>query len=185
MAAASSYALRDHDQPELSGDGLLLRPWRASDTDALLAAFADPAIQRWHRLRLDGDAEARDWVTKANQRWSSGLGATWAVTVDGIVAGQVGLRGMDLFEGQAELSYWTLPAARHSAVATRAGALATRWAFDTAGVHRMILNHSTRNTVSCKVAARLGYPLEGTKRAQLQHADGWHDMHLHARLVSD
>jgi hypothetical protein len=46
------------------------------------------------------------------------------VTVDGAVAGQVGLRGMNLFEGQAELSYWTLPTARNSAVATRAGAAA-------------------------------------------------------------
>jgi hypothetical protein len=68
VTAASSYVPRDHDQPELSGDGLLLRPWRASDTDALLAAFADPAIQQWHRLRLDDDGEAHDWVRQAHQR---------------------------------------------------------------------------------------------------------------------
>jgi hypothetical protein len=26
---------------------------------------------------------------------------------------------------------------------------------------------------------------EGTKRAELLHTDGWHDMHLHARLATD
>jgi [ribosomal protein S5]-alanine N-acetyltransferase len=33
------------------------------------------------------------------------------------------------------------------------------------------------------VAAKAGYKLEGTKRSGLLHADGWHDMHLHARIA--
>jgi ribosomal-protein-alanine N-acetyltransferase len=41
------------------------------------------------------------------------------------------------------------------------------------------------NPVSCRVAENAGYRLEGTKRAEAMHADGWHDMHLHARLSDD
>ena len=36
-----------------------------------------------------------------------------------------------------------------------------------------------------RVATRAGFRLEGTKRGDALHADGWHDMHLHARVSCD
>lgn len=53
------------------------------------------------------------------------------------------------------------------------------------GLHRIEVDHSTRNTASCRVAERAGYRVEGTKRSQALHADGWHDMHQHARIATD
>jgi ribosomal-protein-alanine N-acetyltransferase len=47
----------------------------------------------------------------------------------------------------------------------------------------MELSHSTLNPASCRVAGNSGYRLEGTRRRAGLHADGWHDMHLHARLA--
>ena len=35
-------------QPAISADGLLLRPWDLADAPAVLEAFSDPDIQRWH-----------------------------------------------------------------------------------------------------------------------------------------
>ena len=61
----------------------------------------------------------------------------------------------------------------------------SQWLFETAGLHRIVLAHSTRNNASCRVASKAGYLLEGTCRSDLLHSDGWHDMHLHARLASD
>ena len=43
----------------------------------------------------------------------------------------------------------------------------------------------TLNPASCRIAENAGYPYEGTRRQQVLHQDGWHDMHLHARLVTD
>ena len=51
------------------------------------------------------------------------------------------------------------------------------------GLHRLELRHSVGNVSSCRVATKTGFALEGTLRRQLMHADGWHDMHLHARLA--
>jgi hypothetical protein len=34
-------------------------------------------------------------------------------------------------------------------------------------------------------AENAGYAMEGTKRGEALHPDGWHDMHLHGRLSSD
>ncbi|HVB43153.1 MAG TPA: GNAT family protein [Streptosporangiaceae bacterium] len=45
--------------------------------------------------------------------------------------------------------------------------------------------HSTMNPASCRVAGNAGFAYEGTKRREALHRDGWHDMHLHARLADD
>jgi ribosomal-protein-alanine N-acetyltransferase len=68
-------------------------------------------------------------------------------------------------------------------VAGRALTVVTDWAFGSFGLHRIVVEHSTRNPASCRVAEGAGYPLEGTQRSAALHADGWHDMHLHARIA--
>ncbi|MET7425166.1 GNAT family N-acetyltransferase [Dactylosporangium sp. NPDC005555] len=169
-------------QPVLDGDGVRLRPWRAADADTVVAAYADPDIQRWH-CRTMTDAEARDWIARWPARWRAETAAGWAVTGQDGVAGQISLRTIDLFEGLAEVSYWVLPHARGRGTAGRALRTLTDWAFGTLGLHRIVVCHSTANHASCRVADRAGYPLEGTKRGEVRHTDGWHDMHLHARVM--
>jgi RimJ/RimL family protein N-acetyltransferase len=61
----------------------------------------------------------------------------------------------------------------------------TAWCFGTLRLHRVELCHSTANVASCRVALCAGFAAEGTKRGEGRHADGWHDMHLHARIDND
>jgi RimJ/RimL family protein N-acetyltransferase len=151
---------------------------------------------------MTGD-EAAAWIAGWLQRWQNETGAGWAL-VDlsgtprhpdndaapapsgaGRVAGQISFRTVDLAGGVAELSYWVLPGFRGRGIAPRGLTALTTWAFTSLGLHRLELNHSTANPASCSVAVRAGYPAEGTKRAEARHADGWHDMHQHARLATD
>ncbi|MEU0554361.1 GNAT family N-acetyltransferase [Dactylosporangium sp. NPDC006015] len=169
-------------QPVLDGDGLRLRPWLPADVDAVVEAYSDPDIQRWHCRSMNA-AEARDWIARWPARWRAETGAGWAVTAGGRVAGQISLRTIDLAEGLAEVSYWVLPSACGRGVAGRALAALTGWSFGTLGLHRVEVCHSTANVPSCRVAGRAGYALEGTKRGEARHTDGWHDMHLHARVA--
>jgi hypothetical protein len=84
-------------QPVLpAGGGLVLRPWRPEDARAVAAAYADPAIQRWHARRIDSEDEARDLILRWQRSWPSETGAHWAVTrgEGGEVAGRVALRSM-------------------------------------------------------------------------------------------
>lgn len=171
-------------QPEIHANGLLLRPWQPSDRPTVVAAYADPAIRRWH-CRSMSDEEARDWLASWPRRWRSETGAGWAVLDAGAVAGQISLRWLDLVEGLAEVSYWVLPGARGRRIAPRALSAVTAWSFETLGVHRVEVCHSMANVASCRVAQRAGFAAEGTKRGEARHADGWHDMHLHARLDND
>lgn len=89
------------------------------------------------------------------------------------------------FAATAQVSYWLLPAARGAGAATRGTRTVTRWAVNSLRLHRVYLTHSVSNSASCQVAARAGFALEGTLRGYMMHADGWHDVHVHARLATD
>ncbi|GGM50536.1 GNAT family N-acetyltransferase [Dactylosporangium sucinum] len=171
-------------QPSIPADGLLLRPWRPADRPAVLAGYADPAVQQWH-CRSMTDEEAADWLASWPARWREESGAGWAIVHEDAVVGQISLRRIDLHEGLTEVSYWVLPHHRGSGLAPRALSALAAWCFEAVGLHRIVLCHSVRNEPSCRVAARAGFALEGVKRAEARHPDGWHDMHLHARLASD
>ncbi|MEU7002576.1 GNAT family protein [Nonomuraea sp. NPDC046570] len=84
---------------------------------------------------------------------------------------------MDFDDGIAACAYWVLPAARGTGVASRALTAVSAWALEEIGFHRLELDHSTRNHASCRVAAKAGFLLEGTKRSAAVHGDGRHDMH--------
>ena len=173
--------MRASPQPVRSGDGVVLRPWRGTDAPALAAAYRDPAIRRWN-LEVLGEAEAREWIAACARSWSAETSASWAVTDPaGELAGRVSVRGISLAEGWGEVTYWVVAAARGRGVAPAAVSAASTWAFGL-GLHRLRLGHSVRNPASCRVAEKSGFALEGVLRQALRHGDGWHDMHLHARL---
>lgn len=172
--------LRALAQPRLEAGRLILRPWQAADVSALVRAYAAPDIQGWH-VRSMTAAEAADWISSRRDRWEAETGADWAVTGDDVVLGRVGLRTLSLGDGSAEIAFWTLPEARGQAVAARGVQRLTTWLFASVGLQRIELRHSVANHASCRVADTSGFVHEGTLRRQGWHADGWHDMHLHAR----
>ena len=181
-------SLRACAQPVLNdATGLLLRPWQPDDDGdvaAVLAAFADPEIQRWGARVVVDTEEARNWMSGWAAAWEAETDACWAIVRSGAVVGRVALRRIDLARGTGEIAYWVLPAARGRGVASAAAEAVVRWAFDRVHLHRLELCHSVHNARSCSVAQRVGFALEGTLRDGMRHVDGWHDMHLHARLAS-
>lgn len=126
-------------------------------------------------------------IRRWHDAWNAETGASWAVIHpdDGRLLGRAEFREVHLDGGIAELAYWMIPTARGRGVATAAVSTLSRWAFDEVGFQRLELLHSTGNVASCKVATRTGFLLEGTMRAAVLHTDGWHDMHLHARIRGD
>lgn len=174
-------------QPQLrTDDGLILRPWNTNDVAIVVEAYADPAIQRWN-LRSMSEIEAAEWIDSWKSSWIAETDAGWAVAeaTTGAVVGRLGLRGIRLAEGRAEVTYWVLREARGQGVAFRVTVAACQWAFRSLGLHRIELAHSILNAASCRVATKAGFVLEGTRRSSLLHSDGWHDMHLHALVNTD
>ncbi|MYS25202.1 Protein N-acetyltransferase, RimJ/RimL family [Streptomyces sp. DvalAA-14] len=180
-------SLAGSPQPVLTAErGLRLRPWDGGDVPAFLAAYRDEEIRRWHTRRPLDDRQVQEWFDAYRADWQQEKGGHWAVTRGGgEVLGRIALRGLDFDDGIADVAYWVLPAARGAGVASGALAALTSWALEEIGFHRLELDHSTRNTASCRVASKSGYLLEGTRRSAAVHDDGRHDMHLHARIRGD
>jgi RimJ/RimL family protein N-acetyltransferase len=175
-------------QPALpTGDGLLLRPWRTEDAPAVHAAFQDPVMHQWHVRAADSQEEVCGWIAEWQRAWEQERSVQWAVAdeADDRLLGRVALREVVLGDGMAEVAYWTAAEARGRGVAARATRALSRWALDEIGFQRLELLHAVANEASCRVARKAGFALEGTKRRALLHPDGWHDMHLHARVRGD
>jgi RimJ/RimL family protein N-acetyltransferase len=185
--ALPAGTLCELEQPELVvDDAVRLRPWRDLDAPMVRAAFGCPDIQRWHVRRLDSAEEAIEWTAQWGPRWTDESAVSWAIVgTDDEPLGQVGLRGISLAEASAGVSYWVTPEARGRGLAARAVDAMRQWAFEDIGFNRLDIHHSTANDASCKVAAKTGFAYEGTLRKAIQHADGFHDWHLHGRLSTD
>jgi [ribosomal protein S5]-alanine N-acetyltransferase len=177
--------MANREQPVLRAEGPnTIRPWARTDAANVMEAFHEPSIQQWHMRRLDTEEEALAWLEAWHERWRAESDASWAVTrAEGAtLLGYVALRSVALEFGYAQVTYWVLPAFRGRRVATRASVAVADWAFAALGLHRLEVRHSTANVASCRVASDAGFEPEGTLRSALLHADGWHDMHVHARI---
>jgi RimJ/RimL family protein N-acetyltransferase len=183
-SAIPAGSLAATPQPIIDAEGgLHLRPWADHDVGVFLSAYRDPEIQRWHTRQPATEDHVRSWFATYRQDWLRETGAHWAVAdAAGRVLGRIAMRGLDFDDGVAGCAYWVLPSARGAGVASRALGAVSGWAFRT-GFHRLHLDHSVHNAASCRVAEKAGFVLEGTKRSAAIHADGRHDMHLHARVI--
>ncbi|MFU8870503.1 GNAT family N-acetyltransferase [Micromonospora sp. SL4-19] len=153
---------------EIIEDGLLLRPWRAEDADAVHRACQDPDIQRWTTVpRPYLPEHALDFVSRRSQAaWADGTGAEFAVcdAATGELLASCGLVSIDRGLGSAEIGYWTAPWARGRGVAVRATRAVARWAFDVRKLRRLIWQAEIGNHASRLVALRAGFLIEGELR---------------------
>ena len=173
------------EAPELTGDGVLLTPWEPTDLPAIVE-LADDVGRRWSRSMADVRTveDAQRWLTER----SGPDRVDWAVR-DPATRALVGRTSLHRFQeppAAAEIGYGVHPDHRRRGVAAAAVATVTGYAFGELGLQRVELVHDTGNTVSCAVATRTGFALEGVERQALGYPDGRvADLHRHARLASD
>jgi RimJ/RimL family protein N-acetyltransferase len=141
---------------------LTLRPWRADDLPALLAAHRDPALRRWLATSLATEADAQRWLDAQAVGWATTTRFSFAVVADddtppiGHVVVKVSTAGV------AEVGYWTAAAVRGQGIAARALDALSRWALggpNLVRLTRLDLLHAKDNRASCRVAEKCGYLL--------------------------
>jgi RimJ/RimL family protein N-acetyltransferase len=172
---------------ELSVGGLRLRPWRVDDADAVLAAMQDRDTRVWNGFDSFTREDAALWLTHRLD-WTAGTRASWAVVDAGTgeLLGSVSLHSINHDQGDAEIGYWTVPAARGRGVASSVVDAVCRWAFGTLRVDRIELCHAVENEASRRVAEKAGFQQEGRLRRSFRYGDGVkHDELLWARLAED
>ena len=164
-----------------------LRPWREDDVDAAFAALVDPDTTLWNAGWVRTREDAAYWLERRLE-WTLDEHASWAVedAASAVLVGSVSLHSIDRDQNDAEIGYWTAPAARGRGVAARAVAGACHWGFGALPVDRIELCHAIENVASGRVAAKAGFTYEGHLRRSYRYGDGVkHDELLWARLAGD
>ncbi len=161
-----------------------LGPWALGDAPALRAAYqedADLHVQ-FGSADLSTLDLARHHISKQLSHNESFR--NWAVSVDGVAVGNVGLSAIDRRHGTAWVFYWLSSVARGHGYASRALATVANEAFED-GLFRLELGHRVNNPASCAVATRAGFIIEGLERQKLQYGSERFDVETHARLQTD
>ena len=147
--------------PPLTDGVVTLVPFNGDHQRALERAPLDPEIA----LRFAApDASPAEQIAQDNERWREGTAATFAICDS---TGRC-LGGVRVEAGpvrRADAGYWLLPEGRGKGLATRALALAARWALLDAGFERVQLWTEPDNKPSQRAADRAGFQREGVLRS--------------------
>jgi RimJ/RimL family protein N-acetyltransferase len=172
---------------ELPVGWVLLRPWRDEDAGAVWAARQDPEIRLWNSPGSSSPEEVAGFLRRRAD-WSEGDHASWAIAdaATDQVLGSVSLHEIDPEQGDAQIGYWTVPAARGRGVAPLVVDAVCRWAFAVLPIDRIELFHAVDNPASRRVAEKAGFTREGHLRRSYRYGDGAkHDELLWSRLADD
>ena len=145
---------------------LLLRPFAATDADAVLAACQDADIQYYTPMSSPFRREdAEKYVAEtAPQGWATDrdyiLGAFR--TDNGSLVGSFCLT--EVSQGVYELGYWTAQEQRRQGYSAEAARALCDWGFNGLKAHRIEWWAMVGNAASRALAEKLGFTLEGTLR---------------------
>jgi RimJ/RimL family protein N-acetyltransferase len=169
-----------YDVPRIVGQGVVLREHRAGDVNRIVEACGDQRTQYWlGRLPTPyTEADAVTFLEQRVERCATGSGVSWAVadpSSDDLLAN---ISVFDIKPGrEAEVGYWTHPAARGRGVMTEACRLVVRHCFVPVGdgglgLQKVNLIAAAPNTASRHVAERCRFVETGRERRAEPLGDG-------------
>ena len=166
----------DH-APELSGDGVRLRPLRDGDIARRAALGRSREIARGFGEDLEADEPMTepDAVDELKHRY--GPGPHWVIADrDDVFVGVVRLAPIDVVNRSARLGIGILdPARLGHGIGTEAIRLALRWGFEGLGLHRVSLSVVADNSRAIAAYTRCGFTTEGRFRDSVWLDGRWHD----------
>ena len=174
--------------PELQGQRLVLRGFRADDLDDYYAVHSDTTVMRYWSFPAwtDIDQSTEYFASACSGRDPERL-LCWATTLSdsGRLIGGVTLYAINRAQGRAEIGYVLGSAHWGKGYAQEALSLVLDFAFDELGLRRIEADIDPRNAASCKLAERMGFVREGLLRERWQVAGETCDTVLYGLLASD
>jgi RimJ/RimL family protein N-acetyltransferase len=165
MSAATNGPISFPDAPITRGP-VRLRRFNHDDASGVVTASHDPWVIAHTYMPEHLDiVNAQEWIDQVNARWESGHGRVAIANAHtDELEGQVGLT-IDFDKLSADIYFWLLPEVRQNGLAVTAVGAMAEWAFDVAGVERLVLISDLDDEESHDVAARCGFVHEGVLRA--------------------
>jgi ribosomal-protein-alanine N-acetyltransferase len=168
---------------------LVLRPLAETDVDDLWPHVSDPDVSRLLSWSAHADkSETLEFLRSQYEARTKGTDLVWAIEHDGRASGCIGLHGIRwTFRAwrldRAEIGYWLAKPLWNQGLMSEAATAATRWAFETLGLHKITIGCIEDNTASKKIIEKIGY-----RYLCKQEDDVWRDGrwwgHLRYELTS-
>jgi RimJ/RimL family protein N-acetyltransferase len=142
---------------------LKLRPIALSDIDDLWPHVSNPEVAKFMSWAAHRDrAETETFIARNLEGLSHNTDLAWAIVIDGKASGIAGLHGITWgFRAwridRAELGYWLGAPYWGQGYMSEAALAATRWAFETLGLHKITIGCIEGNVASQKIIEKLGY----------------------------
>lgn len=176
-------------QPHLTDGVVRLRPLTEDDVDAVLAYATEPEVQRWTTIPFPyGRADAETFVRERSLAWwAERRGAEWAVTAadDDRLAGTMAVRVEPDDPDAANVGFLAVPWARGRGWTTAALRLACTWGLHSLGLARIEWHAIVGNDGSRRVAEKVGFVMEGTRRSGMPHRGTRRDTWVASLLPQD
>lgn len=150
----------------LSDGVVALDPMTDEDVPRIVAAAADPEVQRWLPLPSPyTEASARQFVIDQAAAAADGQGLNFAVRRAGSpqLCGSMGI-SFPARRGEGEIGYWISPDARGEGLAPCGIRVLARWAFGHFELHRVEMLVQPSNVASQRACYRAGATEEGVRR---------------------
>ena len=179
MEKTNGPILRDLPE-ELSGERVLLHPYRAGDGKALREAIEDSRekLQPWrpyeHSPVAPDEAEVEAYVLGEREKWiqreylSMSL---WEKATRQYLGG-VGLYGIRWEVPSFQIGYWLRASAEGKGYMTEAARLLCDYAFQIFKAQLVEIRCDTRNVRSAGIPRRLGFTYDGTLQSQSRTPQG-------------
>lgn len=157
----------------------------ADELDALIAANRD-RLTPWMPWAATSNRESvLDFIRMGRRQLADNDGLQTVITIEGRIAGAVGVHGIDRIHRATSIGYWIGQEFEGRGAITAAVRAFTTQAFSGWGLNRMELRAATGNVRSRAVAERLGFVLEGISRQSWWVGETCQDMAIYAALAAD
>lgn len=143
--------------PSLVGNQALLRPLREDDIEAIYQACQDPSISAFTRVPFPYDREmAEDFVRGCDLSYRNRQGIVFAMDIDGVFAGTIGLHGIQISDHFAEVGYWVEKSHRGAGLCTAALSTLLAFSFEAMQFRRIEGMADYNNVASQRTMERAG-----------------------------
>lgn len=173
----------------LETERLSLRPFDESDFEAVHAYASDPEVTRFTGFGPNTEAETRGFIASVRRAAldpdSRHLDLAIVPRDVGHVVGACGIRLDREDVREYEIGYVLSRNHWRRGIGSEAVRRLRDFAFDEWSAHRLYARVIVGNAPSIALIEKLGFLLEGTRRADLFARGAWHDTVMYAQVEGD
>jgi ribosomal-protein-serine acetyltransferase len=169
-------------------DGVSLRLLEERDASelALVVDANREYLARWMPWVAGSTEESSlEFIRATRRQLADNNGIQTAVTIDGRIAGTVGVHAISWADASTDIGYWLAAQHQGRGVITSAVRAYTDHALGVWGLHRVEIETAVDNIRSRAVAERLGFQSEGVRRQAHRVGDRHIDVVVYSMLAPD